>query len=74
MPELQDTLSEALPELTTEAITGSVVVVCRSKEPAGYFFVSNFFLLFLIIHSFRLRIHYEAYYLIKAYSNAYHGI
>uniref|UniRef100_A0A8C8HVT9 MABP domain-containing protein n=1 Tax=Oncorhynchus tshawytscha TaxID=74940 RepID=A0A8C8HVT9_ONCTS len=41
IPEFQETLSEALPELTTEPITGVVVVVCRSKEPAGYFFVAQ---------------------------------
>uniref|UniRef100_A0A8C7SSP2 Multivesicular body subunit 12Bb n=1 Tax=Oncorhynchus mykiss TaxID=8022 RepID=A0A8C7SSP2_ONCMY len=41
IPELQETLSEALPELTTEPITGVVVVVCRSKQPAGYFFVAQ---------------------------------
>ncbi|XP_014015718.2 multivesicular body subunit 12B [Salmo salar] len=40
MPEVQE-LSEALPELTSEPITGVVVVACRSKAPPEYSVVAQ---------------------------------
>uniref|UniRef100_A0A8C7GD75 Multivesicular body subunit 12Bb n=1 Tax=Oncorhynchus kisutch TaxID=8019 RepID=A0A8C7GD75_ONCKI len=40
MPEVQE-LFEALPELTSEPITGVVVVACRSKAPAEYSVVAQ---------------------------------